>query len=86
MYVTLSDAFARLQNIVRSHDRPEIDHILVTAGGPDTRGYRYPAEEAIANLLLCSANSGVEAKYIKRVTMHIWHSKVIADIVVTPAP
>lgn len=78
--VTLSEALARLEEIVRSHDQPKIDHLLITAGGPDARGYRYPAEEAVARLILDNLGIGVEARYLKQVTMHLWFSKTIANI------
>lgn len=80
IHVTMSEAITRLQHIVRDHDQPEIDHLLLTAGAPDSTGYRYPAEEAIAKFLLQDTKLVVSTRYLKQVTVHLWFSREIAQI------
>ena len=48
LLVRASDAIARCQTLVSKHDKEEQDihHLLITAGGPDRTGIRYPGEEA----------------------------------------
>ena len=70
-----------LQRLVTQHDYPTIEHLLVTAGGPDVDGIRYPSEEALAAFLLDHA-PGVVAKHISRVTMHLWQTTEVRDIAV----
>ncbi len=78
--VTVSEAAARLQRIVRDHDRPQIDHLLLTAGAPDLTGYRYPAEEAIAKFLLQDTEFAVPTKHLKQISVHLWFSREIAQV------
>jgi hypothetical protein len=81
--ITPNDAYDLLTRIVNAHDQPQIDHLLLTAGGPDTTGYRYPSEEAIAGFLLGEAELKLYVKHLKRVTLHLWFARRIVDIPVT---
>jgi hypothetical protein len=70
--MTTSEAVTELQRIVDDHDKGHIDHLLVTAGGPDRRGIRYPAEEAFASLLTSADGVVITAKHLKSLTIHFW--------------
>ncbi len=77
--IALSDATGLLQRIVADHDKPEIETLLVTAGGPDRRGIRYPGEELVAAFLSERA-VGLRARHLSAVTLHLWASGAIHEI------
>jgi hypothetical protein len=72
-HVTAKSAWAELQRLVDSHDKPGVDLLLVTAGGPDARGNVFPAEEAIANFVIDHPLGFSRApNHIGRVILHSW--------------
>ncbi len=77
--VMLPEALERLQRNILNHDRPEIEHLLVTAGGPDRQGYCYPGEEQVAQFVLEHIRE-VRAKCLSGLWIHLWRSKRIAKI------
>jgi hypothetical protein len=78
--VTYSSAKANLDRIVSQHDQPEIEHLLLTAGGPDRTGRRLPSEEAIAGFLAEQPGLHVEVEHLQRVTLHLWSARRIVDV------
>jgi hypothetical protein len=78
--VTLTEMRSELQRIVSSHDRPEIEYLLVTAGGPDREGIRYPAEELFAALLMQDQDCVVSAVHVRCVTLHLWSAAEVRQI------
>src|SRR5262249_19233195 len=42
MQLSEIDLRSKMEDVVRGHEKPEIDHLLVTAGGPDRDGLCYP--------------------------------------------
>jgi hypothetical protein len=59
--------------LVDSHDRPGVDLLLVTAGGPDTNGNIFPVEEAVAHFVASNALGLTRPpEHIKRVVLHSW--------------
>jgi hypothetical protein len=47
----VSDFDAELQRVLVQHDQPEIQQALVTIGGPDKAGIRYPGEDVLVDFL-----------------------------------
>lgn len=82
--VTYSSAKANLDRIVDQHDQPEIEHLLLTAGGPDRRGMRFPGEEVVAGFLAEQPDLAVEADHLRRVTLHLWSARRIVELPVRP--
>lgn len=71
--LTFDDALAEVQRLITAHDKPGVDFLLITAGGPDQHGLIYPAEEAVASFF---KNHFQELpnrpRYIKRIYLHNW--------------
>lgn len=82
--VTYGSAKANLDRIVSQHDQPQIEHLLLTAGGPDRTGMRFPGEEVIAGFLAEQPGLYVEAEHLQRVTLHLWSARRIVDVPVPP--
>jgi hypothetical protein len=80
-----SEVLAEFQRVTKSHDQPEIDHLVITPGAPDRSGLRYPAEEAIAALLFEEEPPRVIATYLRRVTAHLWSRCEAIEIAVEKA-
>lgn len=78
--ITGAGAVKMLQRIVSDHDQPAIQHLLVTAGGPDRSGVRYPAEEAVAAFLLAQPAVAVRARYLLSVSIHLWSARTVASV------
>ena len=73
--ITASGAWAEVQRLVTSHDRPGVDLLLISAGAPDRHGNVYPAEEALAAFLLNNPVGLTQAPvHIKQVVLHSWSS------------
>jgi hypothetical protein len=82
--VTYRSAKANLDRIVSRHDQPQIEHLLLTAGGPDRTGMRFPGEEVIAGFLAEQPEFHVEVERLQRVTLHLWSARRIVDVPVRP--
>lgn len=66
-------AWGEVQRLVRSHDEPGVNLLLITVGGPDRNGNMFPAEEALANFILERATGLSSApKHIEKVILHSW--------------
>jgi hypothetical protein len=72
---TATDVLDLLQGIVTSHDKPVIQHLIVTAGGPDRRGLRYPGEEIQAAFMAQQPGFSVRAHYLRTVRLHLWSAR-----------
>lgn len=71
--ITADEAWHELQRLVDAHDRPGVDVLLVTAGGPDSAGNVFPAEEVLVSFLLEHPTGlAVAPKNIKSVVLHSW--------------
>jgi hypothetical protein len=79
-HVTYGSAKANLNRIVNQHDQPRIDHLLLTAGGPDRTGVRFPGEEVIAAFLAEQPDLYVQAVHLRRVTLHLWSTRRIVEV------
>lgn len=78
--VTYSGAKATLERIVSQHDQPQIEHLLLTAGGPDRTGMRFAGEEMIAGFLVEQPDLYVEVEHLQRVTLHLWFARRIVEV------
>ncbi len=66
--------------MVLQHDNPATQHLLLSVGGPSLDGYRYPAENLLGVMLQNHPISNVKARYLERVTAHVWEKGYIVDI------
>jgi hypothetical protein len=83
--LSAANVLQQVQRIVTSHDKPAIEKLILTAGGPDRRGIRYPAEEAVAAFLLAQEGVEVAAKHLRAVAVHLWSARRIAYLEVKAA-
>jgi hypothetical protein len=60
-----------IQRLVRKHDKPDIEWLLLTVGAPDTDGYVYPGEEVMYELIK-DENERIGANHIRRLLLHRW--------------
>ncbi len=71
--LTAEEAWSEVQRLVDSHDKPGVDLLLVTAGGPDANGNVFPAEEAVANFIVeHPIELSHQPEHIQRVILHSW--------------
>ena len=78
--LTAESAISELRRIVSDHDKPEIEHLLVTAGGPDRAGVRYPGEEVVAAFIAEQEDLSIPADHLRRLTLHLWSARRVVDI------
>jgi hypothetical protein len=72
-YVTPRKAWEEIQRLVDSHDKPGVDLLVITAGGPDLRGMIFPAEGVLATFILANPIGLTRApNHIGRVLLHWW--------------
>jgi hypothetical protein len=69
-----------LSRIVHDHDKAEIEHLLVTAGGPDRLGVRYPGEELLAAFIAEQEELAISVNHLRRLTLHLWAGRRIIDV------
>lgn len=71
--LTAGDIWGEVQRLVDSHDKPSVGQLLITAGGPDSKGNIFPAEEAVAAFLLeHPIGLSKPPAHIGRVVLHSW--------------
>ena len=63
---------AELERLVVKHDKPGVDVLLVTCGGPARDGYTYPSEELVGRLFVDYGRPLDLAKHVKTVLLHFW--------------
>jgi hypothetical protein len=79
-------AWLELRRLVDRHDKPEIDHLVVTVGGPKSNGLAYPSETLLfdAALALGVPSLRPEPKHLSKVVLHSWGDGRILDIYPEP--
>ena len=78
-----SEALAKLRNSIAAKDRAENDALLITFGGFDHTGFRWPAESLVFGLLTAEDLPPVEARHLRRVYLHDWSGSV-AEVPLSP--
>ena len=78
---TVSDFDAELQRLPVQHDKPEIQHALVTIGGPDNAGTRFPGEDALAQFFSTPRPVAVGPfTHLEQVSFHFWGSGMVGEL------
>jgi hypothetical protein len=80
----MDSAWTELARLVERHDKPEIQHLVVTVGGPNRRGLAYPSEAALMELALATGIPKLAPQHITSVILHSWGDGRL--IRVYPAP
>jgi hypothetical protein len=72
-FMTAKTAWTEVQRLVDSHDKPGVDVLLITAGGPDATGNVFPAEEVVADFVVDNPIGLTRSPHhIARVVLHSW--------------
>lgn len=73
--------WAELARVVAQHDKPTVDELVLTVGGPDRAGYVYPSEEAVFDHILAHASAGaLAATHVGRAFAHSWGTGRIVQL------
>jgi hypothetical protein len=80
---TASTTTSELQRRIDQHDKPGVDWLLVTAGGPSAEGLVFPSETLVARFLTESALSIRPPQHISRIALHIWETGEAFDLLPT---
>jgi hypothetical protein len=77
-----ADAWNEIHDRVESHDKKEIEEILISAGAPNESGVSFPSDEALILHALKNPPSSnpISPKYVKGVLVHIWSTGAIWEI------
>lgn len=72
-----------IARLINKHDKPNIDHLLITVGGPNELGFGFISEEVLMSFML-EQPAVIEApKHLSHVIIHVWGSGGIFQIVPT---
>jgi hypothetical protein len=68
-FATATMAQTELDRVTSQHDKPEIEELVLVAGGPDRAGLTYPSEEQFFELIR-DAGCQTSANHLRRVTLY----------------
>lgn len=66
--------------LVEKHDKPGIDHLLITAGGPNRDGFVFPTEEYLISLFAGPSLALPTTQHLSEVTLHLWANGTIIEL------
>ncbi|KND27289.1 hypothetical protein IQ64_45385 [Streptomyces stelliscabiei] len=75
--VTQEATFEELSRVIGQHDQENIDHLLITVGGPDREGYIYPGEEFLCRF---AQEYRPSCTYLRRVTLHSFMTGEVTEL------
>ncbi|QMS88716.1 hypothetical protein HUN01_14330 [Nostoc edaphicum CCNP1411] len=75
------EGWAELHRLVKKHDKQEIEHLLITVGGPNKHGLVFPSDEILINFMLEGAKPKIETEYLEVVFIHLWSTGTIIKLV-----
>jgi hypothetical protein len=71
-----------LIRVIRKHDdKPGIDHLLITAGGPDNDGLSFLSEHVLCAFMLEGKFELPPTTNLSKVVLHLWHTGAIVQLV-----
>jgi len=79
----LSDIVSEVERIVIKHDKPAVNHLLITVGGPNEKGIGFFSEEALMEFALAQPFSMQRLSYIKQIHVHFWSTGRIVQLLPT---
>jgi hypothetical protein len=71
---TASEVWSELSRRINQHDKPEINDLVITIGGPDRNGYVHPSEEAIFDFMLLNPHPISQPEHLQRILAHGWET------------
>jgi hypothetical protein len=78
--VRQSEVHRELRKLISDHEKSEqTEHLLITVGGPDAKGVRYPSEEFIVQLMTDEMFAFAGLTHIRRISLHVWSTGTICE-------
>lgn len=74
------EGWAEVKRLVKQHDKPGVDHLLITVGGPNERGLAFLSEEAFMDFMLQQRVTIEAPQHLSRVTVHMWSTARIVEL------
>jgi hypothetical protein len=81
---TAQDGWDEIMRLVADHDRPGVDHLLVSVGAPNSKGMSYLAECFLLDFMLAQPHVLTPPVHIRRISVHSWPSGSIVELLPTP--
>jgi hypothetical protein len=69
---TATSLTEELNRLVRQHDRPEVDWLVVTISGPRRDGLMHPTETVLARIFIESEIPLARPNHIRRIMLHFF--------------
>lgn len=79
-------ALKELRRLVDKHDKPEIQHLVVTVGGPKANGVAYPSESILFDAGIQAGYPRLEPapRHLTKVVIHLWRDGRIIEVFPKP--
>lgn len=80
---TLASPWRELWRLVKKHDKPKIQHLLLTVGGPKANGVAFPSEALIFDAALEKLGHPIlepAPSHLKKVLIHTWWDGRIFEV------
>lgn len=71
---TPSEIWSELSRRISQHDKPEINDLVFTIGGPNRSGFIHPSEEVIFDFMLSHPCPIPQPQHLQRVLAHSWET------------
>jgi hypothetical protein len=75
----IDDAWVELARLVEQKDKPTIQNLIVTVGGPNRRGLAYPSSQLLFNLALETGLPALAPKHLEEVIVHSWGTGLVVQ-------
>ncbi len=76
-----ADGWEEVGRLVAGHDKPGVDHMIITVGGPNGSGLGFPTEERLMEFLLDAPEPIQTPAHIRQVRVHFWSTGRVVEIV-----
>lgn len=73
-----------LLRVIKKHDKPQIDHLVISSGAPNERGLIYPSEDLLIEFSVEHGVPNLAPQHLKKIFLHLWSIGRIVQIWPTP--
>ena len=71
---------SEVTRLIKTHDKPGVDDLVITVGGPDRNGLAFQSEESLIGLWLDSKPSVEPTECISRTFLHVWSTGAVLQL------
>jgi hypothetical protein len=84
---SVSSSMKELRRLVDKHDKPEIQHLVITVGGPKANGVAYPSESVLFDTAIQLGYPRLEPtpKHLSKIILHVWRDGRVIEVFPRPA-